>query len=99
MRGLWMLLKIVLGLAIAVPLGVVALALTLGLLGTLVGLAIVVLKLACMGLIGYGVYRVARLAFGPSRTTRPPVRELPPSDPYYEAAMHELDSELGHSTR
>ena len=58
MRVLWMLIKIILGLAIAIPLGVLALALTLGLVGTLVGIAILVLKLACVGLVGYGLYRV-----------------------------------------
>jgi hypothetical protein len=99
MRALWMLIKIVLGLAIAIPLGIVALALTVGLVGTLVGIAILALKLACLGLVGYGVYRVVRLAFAPSKTPPPPVRELPPSDPYYEAAMRELDSELGRPIR
>jgi len=97
MRVLWMLIKIIVGLAIAIPLGVLALALTLGLVGTLVGIAILVLKLACVGLLGYGLYRVARLAFGPSKP--PPVRELPPVDKYYEAAMRELDSELGPPVR
>jgi hypothetical protein len=99
MRVLWMLIKIILGLAIAIPLGVVALALTVGLVGTLLGIAILVLKLACVGLVGYGLYRIARLAFAPSKTTPPPVRELPPVDRYYEAAMRELDSELGPPAR
>ena len=99
MRVLWMLIKIILGLAIAIPLGIVALALTLGLVGTLVGVAILVLKLACVGLVGYGLYRVVRLVVAPSKTTPPPVRELPPVDPYYEAAMRELDSELGRPAR
>ena len=99
MRVLWMLIKIIVGLAIAIPLGVLALALTLGLVGTLVGIAILVLKLACVGLLGYGLYRVARLAFGPSKTSPPPVRELPPVDKYDEAAMREIDSELGPPVR
>jgi hypothetical protein len=99
MRVLWMLIKIIVGLAIAIPLGVLALALTLGLVGTLVGIAILVLKLACVGLLGYGLYRVARLAFGPSKPPPAPVRELPPVDKYYEAAMRELDSELGPPVR
>jgi hypothetical protein len=99
MRVLWMLIKIILGLAIALPLGVFALALTLGLLGTLVGVAFLVLKLACVGLVGYGLYRVARLGFAPSHKTPPPVRELPPVDRYYEDAMRELDSELGPPVR
>ena len=78
MRVLWMLIKIIVGLAIAIPLGVLALALTLGLVGTLVGIAILVLKLACVGLVGYGLYRVARLAFGPSpsKNRRTPTASL-----------------------
>ena len=99
MRVLWMLIKIILGLAIAIPLGVVALALTVGLVGTLVGIAFVALKLACLGLVGYGLYRVARLVFAPSKTPPLPARELPPVDRYYEAAMRELDSELGRPAR
>ena len=96
MRALWLLIKITLGLAVAIPLGVVALALTLGVVGTLLGIAILVLKLACVGLLGYGLYRVMRLVFAPAKTTPPPVRDLPPADRYYEAAMRELDSELEH---
>ena len=99
MRVIWMLIKIILGLAIAIPLGVVALALTLGLVGTLVGMAILVLKLACIGFVGYGLYRIARFVFGPAKTTPLPVRELPGVDAYYQAAMRELDSELGQSVR
>jgi hypothetical protein len=99
MRVLWTLIKIIVGLAIAIPLGIVALALTVGLVGTLLGIAIVMLKLACVGLVGYGVYRVARLVFAPAKALLPPVRELPPTDRYYEAAMRELDTELGRSGR
>src|SRR5215208_3146527 len=90
MRVLWMLIKVIFALAIAIPLGVVAVALTLGLVGTLLAIAILVLKLACIGLVGYGLYRVARFVFGGAKTTPTPVRELPPVDTYYEAAMREL---------
>jgi hypothetical protein len=99
MRVLWTLIKIILGLAIAIPLGLVALGLTLGLAGTVVVLAILAVKLACVGLVGYGLYRIVRLAFAPAKTPPTPVRELPPRDAYYEAAMRELDSELGHPVR
>ena len=100
MRILWTLLKIVIGLAIAIPLGVLALALTLGVLGTLFGLAILTLKLACVALVGYGAFRLLRRALGHSAGHRaPPPRELPAPDPYYRAAMRELDAELGHSVR
>jgi hypothetical protein len=94
MRILWTLLKVIVTLAVAIPVGLLALALTVGVVGTLLGLAIVALKLACIAAGGYGLYRVARHVFAPA--PKPPrVRELPPVDPYYTAAMRELDSELG----
>ena len=99
MRVFWTLLKIILGLAIAIPLGVVALALTVGLVGTLVGIAILTLKLALIAFVGYGLYRAARFFLAPTKTTPPPMRELPPADAYYEAAMRELDSELRRPAR
>jgi uncharacterized protein HemY len=98
MRILWTLVKIIVGLAIAIPLGIVALALTLGVLGTLLGLAVLALKLACVVLVAYGAFRLLRRVLGLSpstRTTR--MRELPAPDPYYRAAMRELDAELGRS--
>src|SRR4051812_40472555 len=98
MRILWTLLKVVIGLAIAIPLGILALALTVGVLGTLLGLAILALKLACVALVGYGAFRILRRVLGhPSRSRALPPRELPAPDPYYRAAMRELDAELGHS--
>jgi threonine/homoserine/homoserine lactone efflux protein len=105
MRVLWTLLKIVIGLAIAIPLGMLALALTLGVLGTLFGLAMLALKLACIALVGYGAFRILRRVVGRSprhrspRDREPLARELPAPDPYYRAAMRELDAELGHSVR
>jgi len=100
MRILWTLLKVVVGLAIAIPVGIFVLALTLGLVGTLVGLAVRVLTLACLAGVGYGVFRVGRALFAPSRkASAPPIRELPPVDPYYQAAMRELDAELGPVAR
>jgi hypothetical protein len=100
MRILWTLLKIIVGLAIAIPLGILALALTLGVLGTLLGLAVIALKLACVALVGYGAFRVLRRVLGHSSGSRTPLaRELPAPDPYYRAAMRELDAELGHSVR
>jgi hypothetical protein len=99
MRVLWTLVKVMLALAIAIPLGIVALALTVGIVGTLLGIALLVLKLACIGFVGYGLYRIVRLAFAPAKTAPPTMRELPPADAYYEAAMRELDSELGRPVR
>jgi hypothetical protein len=98
MRILWTLFKIMLGLAIAIPVGMFALALTLGIAGTVARLAFVAVRLTCVGLVGYGVYRVGRLVMGrPARRVPPPAIEPPRVDPYYEAAMRELDTELGPS--
>ena len=95
MRILWTLFKVMIALAIAIPLGFVALALTIGVVGTLLGLAVVALKLAFIGFVGYGLFRLVRRMFGASRKpTVPPVRDLPRPDPYYDAAMRELDMEL-----
>jgi hypothetical protein len=99
MRILWKLTKLVIGAAILIPVGLVLLAVGFGILGTLVGIAIMLAKLACLGLIAYGVYRVARFFMSPSPSARPApppaMRNLPAADPYYEAAMRELDAEIG----
>ena len=98
MRILWSLLKVIVGLAIAIPLGIVALALSIGILGGLLGLAILAIKLVCVGFIGYGLFRVARSLLGLSPApAAQPVRQLPLTDPYYDAAMRELDAEMGVS--
>jgi hypothetical protein len=95
MRILWTLLKVIVALAIAIPVGILALALTVGIVGTLVGLAVMTLKLLCLGLVGYGVYRLARVMFGsPTRIPPAPVRPIAAPDPYYESAMRELNAEL-----
>ena len=46
MRILWTLLKVIIGLAIAIPLGIIALVMAVGILGRLLGLAVLTLKLA-----------------------------------------------------
>jgi hypothetical protein len=101
MRILWTLFKVILGLAIAIPVSILALALMAGVVGTLVGLAIVTLKLVCVAAVGYGVFRVARFMFAPMAKISPaaPVREIAATDPYYEAAMRDLDTELGERPR
>jgi len=100
MRILWTLLKVIIGLAIAIPLGILALALTVGVVGTLVGLAFLVLKLAVVGFLGYGAFRLLRGMLTPSpKLSAPTMRELPAADPYYDAAMRELDRELGIKSR
>jgi len=100
MRILWTLIKIVVGLAIAIPLGILAVTLALGVFGAVLGLVAIAVRLAIVGLIGYGAYRLARAMFGKSpKATGTPVKELPLVDPYYQAAMRELDSELGPASR
>lgn len=95
MRIFWTLIKIIIGLAIAIPVGILVMATVLGVVGTLVALAVMALRLALVGLVGYGVFRVARFFLAPRRGPAKPVApELQPVDPYYVAAMRELDAEL-----
>jgi hypothetical protein len=96
-RVLVTLFKIALGLAIAIPVGLFLMAMTLGLIGTVVGLAVVAVRLCVFGLVGYGIYRIGRFFFAPSRKSprnAVPATALPSPDPYYAAAMRELDAEL-----
>jgi ABC-type transport system involved in cytochrome c biogenesis permease subunit len=101
MKTLWTLVKIVIALAIAIPISIIVLATALGILGVLVGIAFLVLKVAVVGLVAWGAFRlIRRLLGGPARGDRSPtIRELPPVDPHYEAAMRELDRELGEAPR
>lgn len=101
MGMLWKLFKIVIALAIAVPLSIIALAMALGVLGALMGIAILTLKLAVAGLVGWGLFKLAAsLMRGPtSRAKRNEITRLPPADPYYEAAMRDLDRHLGDVPR
>ena len=100
MRLLWTFAKVLIALVLLVPISIIVLGTTLGILGALVGLAFVALRLAVIGVIAYGVFRLAVALFG--RRKRPAsvdVRALraPPVDPYYEVAQRELDRELGVS--
>ena len=95
MRILWTLAKVILALAIAIPLGMLAVGLAMGVLGGLFGLAILALRLAVLGFVGYGVFLVARRLFGHKpKESYQPIHELPAPDPYYDAAMRELDAEM-----
>jgi hypothetical protein len=101
MRMLWTFLKIVIALVLAIPISIIVLGTALGILGALVGIAILALKLAVFGLVGWAAFRlithlVGAPARGKSKSTPP---ELPPVDPHYEAAMRELDRELGPASR
>ncbi|HTE44159.1 MAG TPA: hypothetical protein VK636_02855 [Gemmatimonadaceae bacterium] len=95
MRILWKLVKVIVGLAIAIPLLIIVLVTTVGVVGTALALAIVALKLACLALAAYGLFRVGRYILAPAPVTKPvSAPELPAPDPYYQAAMRELDAEM-----
>jgi hypothetical protein len=98
---LWKLAKIVLALALAIPLSIIVLVTAVGTLGALFAIAVLVLKVAVVGLIGWGVYRlITSLMRGSTAAPkRPVVSQLPPVDRHYEAAMRELDRELGEVPR
>jgi hypothetical protein len=97
MKVLWTLLKIVIGLVVVIPLSILVLATALGILGALVGIAVLALKLVVFGLVGWAAFRlITRLVRAPSRAKRTStVADLPPVDPHYEAAIRELDRDLG----
>jgi len=101
MKVLWTIVKVILGLAILVPVSIIVLSLALGALGALVGLAFAVLRLAVIGLVAYGVFKLGVKLFGGSSGSTEPVRlkQLPPVDPYYAAAERELDQHLGETGR
>ena len=101
MKVLWTFLKVVIALMVAIPLSIIVLATALGVLGALFGFAVLALKLVVFGLVGWVAFRlISRLVRGPSRDRRKrAIAELPPGDPYYDAAMRELDRELGPAAR
>ena len=101
MRILWTAAKVVLALVVVVPISIIALSLTLGLFGAVIGLAFVALRLAVVGLIAWGLLRLAvGLVGGGARGAQSKATpELPAPDPHYEAAMRELDRELGVTPR
>ena len=91
MRIIWTLLKVVIGLAIAIPLAIVIFATTLGVLGALIGLAFFALKLAILALIVLGAFKLVSRLFGSKpEPAGPRAKALPPVDPHYAAAMREL---------
>ena len=102
MKVLWTFLKVVIALLVVVPVSIIVLATALGVLGALLGLAVLALKVVVFGLICWGAFRlIGHLVCGRSRgRSKSHVAELPsPVDPHYEAAMRELDRELGHVAR
>lgn len=100
MRIIWTLLKVIIGLAIAIPLAILVFATTLGVLGAVIGIAFFALKLAILAFIGLCVFRLGSKLFGSKPTFAEPIsRALPPADPHYNAAMRELEIELGERPR
>ena len=92
MKLLWTLLKVAVGLVVLIPVSL----LMLGLFGAVFGFAIFALRLAVIGLLAIGVFKLAaRLMRGPAPRVEPKVTQrLEPADPYYQAAMKELDRDL-----
>lgn len=99
MRFVWTAVKVVVGVAVAIPLCIIALAITGTALGLLVALATVAVKLAAVVLAGYVAFKLlSRYVRGPKPRHQQPTAQpgLPAPDPHYEAAMRELNMELGH---
>jgi hypothetical protein len=94
---LWTIAKVGIALVIGVPLLIIGLSMALGLMGALVGLAVLVLRVALIGLLVYGAFRLAmNLMFGGSKPKKAKPAPLPPPvDPYLEIAKRELDRDLG----
>ncbi len=93
MKVLWTLAKIALGLVLVIPVGL----LMLGVIGTVVGLAFMLLRFALLGLLAYGAVRLlVRLMRGPAapRVEPRPTPAIGSADPYYQAAMRELDRDI-----
>ena len=95
MKVLWTLVKVAAALVLVIPLSLLA----LGIVGTVLGLAIMLLRFALIGLLAYGAFKlVGRLMRGPApRVAAKETPRLAPVDPYYQAAMRELDLELPES--
>ena len=99
MRLLWTLFKIVLVLVLLVPLSILVLATTLGILGALVGLAVFALRIAFAGLLVYGAVKFIGWLIRdktPASVEAPKqIADMPRVDPYYESALRELDRDVG----
>ena len=99
MRLLWTVGKVLLLLVLLVPAAMIVLATMLGLLGTVLGLTVFAIRLAFVGVIGWGAFRLFKALFGsPSPNPRmETMQQLPARDLHYEAAMRELDQALGEA--
>jgi hypothetical protein len=92
MKVLGTLLKVVGSLVLLIPVCLLA----LGIFGTVLGLAFMLVRLAVIGLMAYGAFKlIARLTRGRAPDVeRSRTRQLAPVDPYYQAALRELDRDL-----
>jgi hypothetical protein len=100
MRIVWTLVKVIIGLAIAIPLAIFVFATSLGVLGVLIGLAFLALKLAVLAVLGIVAFRLlSRLLRSTPEPTRPALAPPAAVDHHYEAAMRELDAALGERPR
>ena len=92
MKVLWTLLKVAAALVLVIPVSL----LMLGVFGAVLGLAVMLLRVALIGLLAYGAFKlVARLFRGSAPRVEPNATpRLSSADPYYEAAMRELDREM-----
>jgi hypothetical protein len=93
MKVLWTLLKVAVALVLVIPVSL----LVLGVFGAVLGLAVLLLRVALIGLVAFGAFKlVARFLRGPAPRVEPKeTRQLStPSDPYYQAAMRELDRDI-----
>ena len=90
MKVLWTLAKVVIALVILVPISLI-----------LLGTAMIALRLALLALVVYvGFKLLARLFRGPAPKSMPrEIARIEPVDPYYSAAMRELDQEIGDRVR
>ncbi len=96
MKLLWTLAKVVIVLALAIPVSLIVLTTALGIFGVLVGLVAIAVRLAVVAGIAYVAYRVIKaLVSGPADVSRPMQIDAPRVDPYYEAAVKEVDRDIG----
>ena len=99
MRIIWTLVKVIVGLAIAIPLALIVLSTAVGIFGALIGLAFFALRIAVLVLLGVLGFKLVGRLFRSTPAPRPALPPPAPVDPHYEAAMRELEQELGERPR
>lgn len=97
MKVLWTLAKVVLVLAVLIPVSFIVLATTLGIFGALMGLAMLALRIAIVGVMVWGGFQLLKWMLRGGEAPRPQpseIKQLPSVDPYYAAAMRELEQDI-----